>query len=69
MIKHLNLLKIGNKMDISANLLQWLINVLMKTFLIQTKELKLITNRKNCRKNYRKQLLKNLKNEKYSHVF
>ena len=65
-MKHLILPKIQNMMDIRGVLLRFLINLLIKKFLVVLLKLK-ICQTENYLNNYTSQLLENLKNEKYIH--
>ena len=67
-IKHLILLKIQNMMDIKEVLLQWFKNFLIKSpLLVMVLKMK-ICQTKNYLKNYKNQLLENLKSEKCTHL-
>ena len=54
-------------MDIKEALLQWFINILIKSFQVVMLKVKLCQT-SNQVKNYTNQLLENLKNEKYTHL-
>ena len=66
-VKHLILLKIQNKMDINAELLQWFINFLIKKILVAVLKIKLFLIN-NQQKNYTKQLLEYLIKGKHNHL-
>ena len=66
-VKHLILLKIQDKMDIKAELLQWFINFLIKKFLVAVLKIKLFLIN-NQQKNYTKQLLEYLIKGKHNHL-
>ena len=66
-VKHLILLKIQNKMDINAELLQWFINFLIKKILVAVLKIKLFLIN-NQQKNYTKQLLEYLIKVKHNHL-
>ena len=62
---HLTLPKIRNMMGINVHLFQWSINFLIKRLLVAVLKLK-IRQTKSYLKNYRNQLLENLRKEKYT---
>ena len=66
-VKHLILLKIQDKMDINAELLQWFINFLIKKILVAVLKIKLFLIN-NQQKNYTKQLLEYLIKVKHNHL-